>query len=65
MYGYDANRGYCVPLVKCHDSWALVGEDGLVRVNAGIELVAELASLDDGAGMAWETRRVSSRRHSR
>lgn len=41
------------PLSKMHNGRALVLEDGLVRVHANVELIAELAGLDDGAGMAW------------
>lgn len=42
-----------LPLFEVHDGGALVLEDGLVRVDADVELVAELAGLDHGAGMAW------------
>lgn len=38
-------------LLERHDGWALVGEDVLVRVDAGVELIAEEAGLHDGTSM--------------
>lgn len=40
------------PLLKVHNSRTLVLQDGLVRVHADIEFVAQLAGLEHGAGMA-------------
>jgi hypothetical protein len=40
------------PFVEGHDGRALVGENGLVRVHAGVQLGAQLPRLDNGAGMA-------------
>lgn len=42
-----------MPLLEVHDGRALVDEDGLVRVDTGVELVTQLAGLDHGARMAW------------
>ena len=42
-----------LPFFEVHDGWAFVFEDGFVRVHADVELVAELAGLHYGAGMAW------------
>ena len=41
-----------LPLFEVHDRGALVLEDGLVGVDADVELVAELAGLYHGAGMS-------------
>lgn len=41
------------PFLKVHDSRSLVLQDGLIRVNADIQLVTELAGLHHGASMAW------------
>lgn len=40
------------PFIEGHDSGTLVGEDGLIRVDAGVELSAQLTGLDDGTSMA-------------
>jgi hypothetical protein len=45
--------GKNVPLLKSHDRGALVLKDGLVRVDANVQLAAKLAGLDDGTSMAW------------
>ena len=41
-----------LPLLEVHNGGALVLKDGLVRVDADVELVAELAGLYHGAGMS-------------
>lgn len=40
-------KGNNAPLIECHDRWSLVFEDGFIRVDANVELVAELAGLND------------------
>lgn len=50
--GREGRRGK-VPLLEIHDGWALIFQDGLVGMDSDVELVAQLASLDHGAGMAW------------
>ena len=40
-------------LAQEHDRRSLILKDGLVRVHANVQLVAELAGLDNGASMAW------------
>ena len=42
-----------LPLLKGHDGRALVFEDGLVRMDADIKLISELACLDDSPSMAY------------
>lgn len=51
---HGASRGplWCAPLVQAHHRGALVLEDGFVRVHADEQLVAQLAGLQHGAGMA-------------
>jgi hypothetical protein len=41
-----------IPLLERHDCRSLIRENCLVRVHASVELITELARLDDGAGMA-------------
>ena len=43
-----------LPFLQGHDGGALVLEDGLVRVHANVELIAELAGLQHRSGMAWD-----------
>jgi hypothetical protein len=49
-----AGSWHGAPLVEAHHRGALVLEDGFVRVDAHEQLVAQLAGLQHGAGMAWE-----------
>lgn len=44
--------GWWLPFLEVHDRGALVLENGLVGVDADVELIAELTGLDNGAGMA-------------
>jgi hypothetical protein len=41
------------PFFEGHDSGTLVGEDGLIRVDASVELSTKLTSLYDGTSMAY------------
>ena len=50
----DGGDGWDEPFLEAHHSRALVGEDGLVRVHTGVELIAELPRLNDGAGVACD-----------
>lgn len=43
-----------LPLLQRHDRWALVLEDSFIGVDADVQLVAQLAGLDDGAGMSCQ-----------
>lgn len=51
--GLVARMEWRLPFFEVHDRRALVLEDGLVGVDADVELIAELAGLDDGARVAW------------
>lgn len=42
-----------LPFPKGHDGRTLVFEDGLIRMDANIELISELARLHDGSSMTY------------
>lgn len=42
---------FYLPFSESHDSWSLVFQDSLVRVNTTIQLIAQLPSLNNSSGM--------------
>ena len=54
-----------VPFSQVHHGRSFVCQDGLVRVDAGVQLVAQLPCLDDSSGMPFEEPKSAPGRRKR